>query len=197
MLLLAHTGITAGCVWLAGKAAPLLRSKKPAAVAGETTRKPRLNKPELFIDYRLLFLGSMLPDIIDKPLGIYFLADELSNGRIYAHTLLFALLLLGSGFIVYLAGRNTGGLVLAGGVFAHLVLDSIWLTPGTFLWPLYGFEFDKLPTEDWMSGILEALFSKPSVYIPEIIGLLLLLVFFYQLVRNKQIVAFLKTGRRR
>ncbi|MBN1368904.1 MAG: metal-dependent hydrolase [Dehalococcoidaceae bacterium] len=195
MLLLAHTGITVGCVWLAGKAAPLLHSEKPAAGADKTARGPRLNNPRPFIDYRLLFIGSILPDLIDKPLGIYFLADELSNGRIYAHTLLFALILLGSGLAVYLTGQNTGGLVLAGGVFAHLMLDSIWLAPGTFLWPLYGLAFDKYPTEDWLSSIFEAMFSKPAVFIPEIIGLLLLLAFFWQLFRKKRFGQFLKSGR--
>jgi len=156
---------------------------------------PRLNESKHFIDYRLLFVGSMLPDLIDKPLGIYFLADELGNGRIYAHTLLFALILLGSGIAVYLVRQNAGGLVLAGGVFAHLLLDSIWRTPGTLLWPLYGFAFDKYPTGDWLSNIFEAMFSKPSVFIPEIIGLVLLLTFFWQLLRKKKFGQFLKSGR--
>jgi len=197
MLLLAHTGITAGCVWLTGKAAPFLRSKKSASGAGKITSRPLPGNPATSIDYRLLFLGSMLPDIIDKPLGLYFLADQLSNGRIYAHTLLFALLLLLSGFALYLAGRNTGGLVLAGGVLAHLVLDGMWDTPHTFLWPLYGFTFDKHPAGDWLPGIFEALTSEPSVYIPEIIGALLLLAFFRQLLRDRRMGEFFKTGHRR
>lgn len=195
MLLLAHTGITTGCAWLAGKAVPLFRGKKPAAGAGEAAREPVRARP--LIDYRLLFAGSILPDIIDKPLGIYLLADQLGNGRIFAHTLLFALVLLGSGFALYRLRRNTGGLVLAGGVFAHLILDSIWLTPRTFLWPLFGLAFDKHSTEDWMSGILDALLAKPGVYIPEIIGLVLLVAFFYPLVRDRQMIEFFKTGRRR
>ena len=45
------------------------------------------------IDYRLVLLGSMLPDIIDKPLGGFIFKDALGSGRIYAHTLIFLLLL--------------------------------------------------------------------------------------------------------
>ena len=42
------------------------------------------------IDYRYVALGSMLSDIIDKPLGLIILKDVLYNGRLIGHTLLFA-----------------------------------------------------------------------------------------------------------
>jgi len=41
------------------------------------------------VSLAFLALGSMLPDIIDKPLGHIFLASSLGYGRIYSHTLLF------------------------------------------------------------------------------------------------------------
>lgn len=44
------------------------------------------------IDYRVVFIGALLPDMIDKPLGMILL--PLHNGRVFAHTLLFALMLL-------------------------------------------------------------------------------------------------------
>lgn len=40
--------------------------------------------------YGAILLGPVLPDLIDKPIGEILLADSLSNGRLVAHTLLFA-----------------------------------------------------------------------------------------------------------
>ncbi len=42
-----------------------------------------------------MLIGSMLPDIIDKPLGGLICKETLGNGRTYAHTLLFLLLPFG------------------------------------------------------------------------------------------------------
>jgi len=41
--------------------------------------------PEL-LDYRLVLVGSMLPDIIDKPLGGLVFREALESGRTYCHT---------------------------------------------------------------------------------------------------------------
>ena len=41
------------------------------------------------VDIRFLLIGSLLPDIIDKPIGVYFFRETFSNGRIFSHTLLF------------------------------------------------------------------------------------------------------------
>jgi hypothetical protein len=49
------------------------------------------------IDYRLVLIASILPDIIDKPLGGVILKESVGNGRIYAHTFLFLLFLFGLG----------------------------------------------------------------------------------------------------
>lgn len=61
------------------------------------------------IDYRLVLLGSLLPDIIDKPLGRLILKDMLGNRRIYAHTLVFLLLLVGTGIFFWTVGLFTAG----------------------------------------------------------------------------------------
>jgi hypothetical protein len=46
---------------------------------------PFLFKNDPDWDIRLLILGSLLPDLIDKPLGHIILPEN--NGRIFAHTL--------------------------------------------------------------------------------------------------------------
>jgi inner membrane protein len=121
----------------------------------------------------LVALGSMLPDIIDKPLGC-FIFGSASNGRIYAHTLLFLMVLM------VLAFFNPKVTWLAGGVLAHLFLDQMWSSPVILLWPLLG----SFPLHDplSLSGYLELLLiglKNPGVYIPEILGLAYLLYLVY------------------
>ena len=205
MLLFAHTGITVGAVWLAGKARPLIGSSKTSPVEGveeDKTHPPEGDSSNLSrlksgfsIDYRMLLVGSMLPDLIDKPLGIYILSEQISNGRIFGHTLLFALLILGLGLFFYHTKRYTGILVLALGVFFHLALDQMWNTPKTLFWPLLGVTFDRIPAETWMDNIIQNLLNNPGVFIPEIIGVLLLGLFFGTIIRKGLVKQFIKTGR--
>lgn len=83
-------------------------------------------------------IGSILPDLIDKPLGHIILSGSLDYGRIYAHSGLFLLVLV----VVGIAYRRWKGswilLVLAIGVISHLVLDSMWELPVTLFYPILG-----------------------------------------------------------
>ena len=146
------------------------------------------------LDYRLLLLGSMLPDILDKPLGTWLMADVLSNGRIFGHTLLFSLILLGVGVYLFAGYRRAGILSLALGSLAHLGLDQMWLQAETLLWPLFGWSFPKGDVSQWLEGIVRSLFSKPGVYIPELIGVFCLAVFFADTIRRRKLRHFLRTG---
>ncbi|MBI4303541.1 MAG: metal-dependent hydrolase [Chloroflexi bacterium] len=144
------------------------------------------------IDYRLVALGSLLPDIIDKPLWLLFGNDISLSGRDYAHTLLFNLLLLAAG-LVLVQRRKPWLLVLSFSSFMHLVFDELWQVPATLFWPLLG----PLAAEErthWFSNLIAALFSEPEVYIPESIGLLLLLVIGCQILARRRLVSFLKKG---
>ncbi len=122
MLLFGHLGVTLGIFFLLGFMIPRLRE---------------------FIDFRYLALGSMLPDIIDKPLGKLIFAQTLANGRIIGHTLLFSLSLALLGFYIYWKKRNPGLLACAAGSFLHLLEDGMWANPSTFFWPLLGWNFPR------------------------------------------------------
>ena len=39
-------------------------------------------------------IGAILPDLLDKPLGQILLAETINWGRIYAHTLIIAVILI-------------------------------------------------------------------------------------------------------
>jgi inner membrane protein len=209
LLVFAHAGIALGAVTLINGIATGAVSKHEV-----TSHEPKhdANTPGksssggLFswfarlsrrLDIRILLVGALLPDIIDKPLGHIFLREYLSSGRTYAHTLLFAILItLGGLLIRYRTGKNWM-LVLSLGTFIHLILDEMWLQQwrSTILWPLYGLEFPRGELTDWIGNTLNALTHNPVVYIPEIVGAVVLLLFLWVLVRNRNLTNFLKRGR--
>lgn len=203
MLLFAHTGITLGVTRLSCKAIARARfntaKRKPSIPANPTDcfaeNPSRSGSFATWIDYRLILLGSMLPDIIDKPLGTWFLRDILSNGRVFSHTLLFAVLLAAAGMYLYVSRRRAGLLCLSFGSIAHLYLDKMWLNPRTIFWPLYGWSFGKTDISHWLQKVLTSLGNDPGVYIPETIGALLLGVFLLSLIRQGKLYSFVRTGK--
>ena len=184
MLLFGHVGITLGA---------------SAVLAGGVNRQREkeswfasLSK---YVDIRLLLAGSLLPDIIDKPVGQYLFRDTFDNGRIFSHTLLFLIVISAVGLFIFKKQRRTWMLALAAGTFTHLLLDAMWKTPATLFWPLLGFSFPKIELEGWAQGIFHAMFFDPAVYIPEIIGLAIVLWFGVDAIRRKKVGAFIKYGR--
>jgi membrane-bound metal-dependent hydrolase YbcI (DUF457 family) len=86
-----------------------------------------------WVDLAFLALGSMLPDIIDNPLGLVVFGTP-AEGRTFCHTLLFLLVLAALAF--YLKDVRLAS--VSAGVAAHLVLDFIWQSPIILFWPLLG-----------------------------------------------------------
>lgn len=153
-----------------------------------------LNSFANHVDIRLLLIGSLLPDIIDKPLGTFLFRDSLSNGRIYCHTLLFLILITLVGLFLYRYCSKTWFLVLSFGTFTHLLLDQMWLTPRTLLWPLYGFSFEKIDLTYWMQVMFYALLTNPTVYIPEFVGAAIVICFVWLLARRGKLYTFFRNG---
>ena len=146
------------------------------------------------MDIRILLIGSLLPDIIDKPIGQFFFRETFSHGRIFAHTLLFLIIMTAVGFYLYKWRRKVWLLTLASGTFMHLILDEMWHAPRTLFWPFLGFTFDRIELTYWASNIFQALMSNPGVYVPEAVGLLILLWFGLALLVRKKVGAFLRYG---
>jgi len=146
------------------------------------------------IDIRLLLVGSLLPDIIDKPIGVFFFRDTFSNGRIFCHTLLFLILITLGGLYLYRSRNKIWLLVLSFGTFMHLILDRMWLSPRTLLWPLYGFSFEKVDLTYWMGDMFHALLTNPMAWISELVGAAIVICFVWLLVRRGNLYAFLRNG---
>ncbi|MFX1536198.1 MAG: metal-dependent hydrolase [Promethearchaeota archaeon] len=201
MQLFAHVGITLGSAWVLQKAAGRIKrstlKRKPdyiaAASLGDRTTELSSSRASTanWLDYRFLLLGSMLPDIIDKPLGIMFLG----NGRAFCHTLFFTMLILTAGIYFFLVRKKSALFCVALGCVAHVLLDSMWLNQVTFLWPLFGWSFphNDISIGPWLERTFHNLLTQPSYYIPEVIGFTMLIFFCVDFMRNGKVSHLIKS----
>lgn len=188
MLFFGHAGITLGAAALAARA---LKNRE----ANYSGKKSLFAPVTRYLDIRLLLIGSLLPDIIDKPVGQYLFRETFNNGRIFSHTLLFLLLISAAGYLIYKRRKRIWLLTLAAGVFTHIILDEIWNTPETFFWPLMGFTFPQYELEGWGTHLLDVLLSSPYIYISEAVGLAVCIWFAIWLLVRKRFVTFIWRGR--
>ncbi|MGA1820714.1 MAG: metal-dependent hydrolase [Thermoplasmatota archaeon] len=148
---------------------------------------PFLLRKEPDWDVRLLALGAFLPDLIDKPLGHLLLPEN--NGRIFAHTVLFAFIVL----CAALAFRPLMPMSL--GISVHLLIDGMFLDPHGALWPLFGgFESTDYELIRWLHA-----FTEPFTLAEELFGLSVIafIIWKFGLFNRKRASRFLKTGRLR
>lgn len=159
MFILGHIGITLGIFYILSR----LSSKNNFSV----------NVP-------WIVFGALLPDLIDKPLGRIILAETIGSGRIFAHTLLFGLLLILAGYYLYRQGKPEL-LIIAGASFCHLLEDQVWDKPVVFFWPLFGWEFPKDTVSGSFIEYLMIIINRSyipglsEVFVSEIIGLLIII----------------------
>ncbi len=146
-------------------------------------------------DYRLVAVGAMLPDVADKPLGIYLLRKQLRNGRIYGHTLLLSLGLVVAGSL--LTGRWRHRLRSLGlGVGTHLIADDVMSTPRTLFWPLGGLRFPQdRHLEGWGWKMVRRYYSDPQTMMSEALSAVVVLAVSGHLLRRRRLVRFLLSGR--
>jgi len=208
MLLFGHWGITLGTAALSACASDRFRKTNPNPTRNSTINTgvvsgwftSVLGATEACfetlgrkVDIRAIFLGSLLPDIIDKPIGNGLLASSLNNGRIFAHSLLFLFIVLMAGLLVYRRYRNSFFLVVAFGVMIHSILDSMWVDPHSLFWPFLGVAFAKGGPDNFFVMIFQSA-HKPSYFVVEIVGFVIVCAFGLWLVRKKQVTRFLRTG---
>jgi inner membrane protein len=195
MLVFGHLGLTIGAAWALGHSYDKLQARKQPLEASVNKIQRLASK----IDYRVVIIGSMLPDIIDKPLGLWVLHGEYGGGRSFFHTLLFALLLILGGLIWYKKKRGILLLTLALANITHLVLDEMWVCKETLLWPALGLSFHPADSTDisiWFSSLWNGFLTNPSAYIPETMGaLIIFLLALAFLMRKGKLSLFIKSGK--
>lgn len=116
---------------------------------------------------------ALLPDLIDKPLAVFFVPDPPST-RLIAHTLIFNLALWGALMI------STPALsVWCLGVFFHLLMDQMWKHPHTLFFPFLGWQWDEVHLPELSLWYLifwswQRYTSELHKLIPELLGALVL-----------------------
>lgn len=149
------------------------------------------------IDFRFVIIASILPDIIDKAVGLIILKEDISNGRIFTH----ALLVVGtvSFYIMALYKVRTGhirkSIFYTVPVWMHLILDRMWEEPATLLWPLFGTHFPRIDIE--ITDYFSILFSEPYILFGEVLGGLIIIVIIakHRLYKYTNLHDFLKQGK--
>ena len=135
------------------------------------------------IDYRAAAFGSLLPDLIDKPLVWFILRDSDLGGHHVGHSLLFSLLLLAIGFAAAVRGDNRM-LLVAFGSITHIVYDSVTHVPWSILYPFV--ELDVPNT-----GFL----LRATNVAGEVVGVLVLVFFFTRPRARERALLFVREGR--
>ncbi len=109
-------------------------------------------------------LGSIIPDIVDKPLGHIIFSSSLDNGKIFFHSLVIVLLFFITGLIVWKYYRSFSFLVVGFGMFLHQLVDTMWNQPVDWLYPLLGpFQTDSSP--DYFQQAIRAELSSGTEWI--------------------------------
>ena len=119
-------------------------------------------------DYRLILLFSLLPDIIDKPIALFLMPENVTS-RLWAHSLLFLL-----GFTAALKLWAPRYAYLAIPLVVHFVLDAVWAhdTLPSLLWPVLGLSFpiyDTSVVSRWSENL-----HRPFIIASEMLGLVYL-----------------------
>lgn len=121
------------------------------------------------VDFRLLALGAVLPDLIDLALGVFIGGPTTQRiGHSLAVPSLVAVFLL----LTTRRGRQRRTLmtVVVAWLF-HLVLDGVWLREEVFLWPFFGWEQAAPP-----AGSIWQRATEPWRWVKEALGLAYLFV---------------------
>jgi hypothetical protein len=149
------------------------------------------------VDYRLIALAAMGPDLIDKPLALAYFYKRYRSAVLFAHTLIANLV------VAYLTLRRNSASRSYGAAFlGHALLDRLWFFPSTFYWPFRGWRFhvwrkqgseqEKISRAYWY-----AFTRRPELWIWELGGLLALACFIWRrrLYRRDRLTEFILRGR--
>jgi inner membrane protein len=178
MIFFGHLGITTGIV------------KGYEYVTGK-----KLHRQSIDIDYRFVFLGAILPDVIDKPIGMFLFRNTFHNSRLFAHTLIFSLILIFAGWLFLKRKRNNRILTLGICSLIHLLLDSMWLYPQTLFWPFISLTFPARPNGDWIAEDMQHLLSDPFYMGAEIVGFVIAFYLLIRSIHKKQFRQFILRGK--
>jgi len=137
------------------------------------------------IDYRLVAVGSLLPDLVDRAQRAVFRVRRSSPDQHFlGHTLLLNLPLLFAGVSVLRRSGDSRLLVVSAAAMTHLLVDPVIRSPATLFWPLLGLEF---PAARGLSPRLTAL--------TQVVAAIAVMVTVLALQRRNRLGDFIRSGR--
>jgi hypothetical protein len=138
--------------------------------------------------------ASILPDLIDKPLGLLF-PFVLGGGRTVFHSLMIVVVILLCTLILVRSSLRVLGIGVACAILLHQVFDEMWLLPANWFYPLLGpFQGTMIP--EYFGTYFWIEITSPSEWI-FLIGTVAILAGSYRLlapVPHATPPATLKTG---
>lgn len=205
MKLFGHVGLTLAAAYAADRAvrsrlvrSPSAQRSGAQAPGGDASMAPEktAGPTPLHLDFRLVILGSLLPDLIDKPLGLWLAPELVNHGlRSFGHTVIVALAFLAVALLISRSRRRPSMAALAASSAGHLVLDQMWRQPAIALWPGLGWAFpEKAAT---LSDLPSSLFRGLLLFYrepPELAGAAVILLFLVVLWRSRAFLRFLRSG---
>ncbi len=190
MIFFGHLGITAAGFRVYEMVSARRSHGSVAANTGAPVCPASIDCPN--VDYRLVLVCSMLPDILDKPLWFLLYSVGAVNARAYTHSFLFGFILLLGGLLL-LKYRRSWLLTLALASLAHLILDQMWLIPRVLWWPLLG-PIPVGPPPVCAFDLIHELLTDTFLLLAEILGIVLLVFIGRGLRTRRDIVDFLRHG---
>lgn len=147
------------------------------------------------IDYRVVAAASLIPDLIDKPIGRLLFRDEFDSGRLFGHTLLLNVAFFS--VLFFMRGKRKRAFTLIPlSSLLHLAEDGMWNHPRIFWWPLFGTRFPKFPDDGGFLSLFDPT-KHPGAFAQEVVGLAVIawLLASHGLLNREGIRSFIKTGR--
>jgi hypothetical protein len=134
---------------------------------------------------------------VDKTVGMILFKEEISNGRLFTHSIviigLISFCLFSYAVVQY--GHKIKPLFYIFPIWIHLLLDRMWDETSTLFWPLYGTGFPKIEFE--FSDYWTHMISDPYVLTGEILGVAVIIAIIarYKLYTKTRIMGFLRDGK--
>jgi len=95
------------------------------------------------IDYRLVALGSLLPDMVDRAIRAASGRTWSRDQHLLGHTLLLNAPVVVAGISLARRQRDARLLAVGAAAMTHLLVDPVIRSPRTLLWPLLGRDFPE------------------------------------------------------
>ena len=142
------------------------------------------------LDDRALIVGSMLPDIVDKPLALFLAPTLVGHSlRNYGHTLLFAVMVLAVALALAALTKRQWPAALALASAGHLILDMMWYSHRILLWPFITSDFSPRYIHEWGPH------ADPIYFGAEVLGLMVISWVGFTLIKKRRLGTWLLTGR--